>query len=68
MDLILAILLYLHVLVSPGTYLQSFINQKQVEYQDQINAVENDPAQMQIVNQQYMPQVSGIVVIDDTHN
>lgn len=68
MDLIIAILLYLHVLVSPGTYFQSYINQKQVEYQDQINAVENDPAQMQIVNEQYMPQVSGIVVIDDTHN
>jgi hypothetical protein len=64
MELILAILLYLHVIVSPATYTKTYIDQLQVEYQDQINKVEADPVQMQIVNDQYMPQVNGIVIID----
>lgn len=66
METILAILLYLHIIASPGTYNQSYINQVTAQNQAQITAVENDPAQMQIVNTTYLPQVSQIIIIDDT--
>lgn len=66
METILAILLYLHLIVSPGTYKQSYINQLYSDNQVKIEQVENDPVQMQIVNDQYMPQVPQIIIINDT--
>lgn len=68
METIIAILIYLHILVSPGTYYQSYINAEIQANQTKIDEVENDPAQMDIVNKVYLPQVSQIVIIDDTHN
>ena len=66
METVIAILLYLQLIFSPGTYKQSYINRLQYENQARIDEVQRDPAQMEIVDQQYRPQVKGVVIINDT--
>jgi len=63
MDTIIAILLYMQLLQSPGTYQQSQIDQLQAQYQHEINVIQNDPVQMQEVNQVYLPKVQDVIVI-----
>lgn len=64
MQLLLAILLYLRFIVSPATYEKSYIDLLQQQHQSEIQSVQNDPAQMDIVNSQYMEPASQIIIID----
>lgn len=65
METIIAILLYLQLIVSPGTYTDTYINQLETTHQVEINAVQADPAQMEVVNSVYLPQVSQVIVINE---
>lgn len=65
MEILLAILLYLQLIVSPGTYTQSHINNLEITHQVEINEVKADPVRMEEVNRVFMPQVSQVVVIND---
>ncbi len=63
MHTLIAILLYMQVIQSPGTYHQSQIEQLQVQYHYQIVAIQNDPVQMQQVQQVYLPMAQDVIVI-----
>lgn len=63
MQTLLAILLYMQLIQSPGTYSQSQIDQLEIQYQVQIQNIQNDPIQMQEVNEVYRPQTVSIIVI-----
>jgi hypothetical protein len=65
METILAILLYLQLIMSPGTYTDTYINQLETAHQVEIDAVQADPEQMEIVNSVYLPKVSQVIVIND---
>lgn len=68
MEQLLAILLYLVVITSPNTYLQTEINQYEIDNQAQVDAVENDPVLLPQVVQTYGPATANIVVVDDWDN
>jgi hypothetical protein len=65
MQLLLAILLYLRLIFSPGVYQESYIRFLEKEHQAEIQAVQNDPQQMEIVNRDYMGPAEQVIVIDD---
>lgn len=63
MQLLLAILLYLRVIVSPGTYTEEQIRIFIEHNQTRIDAVQNDKAAMDQVKEIYVPQADGIIII-----
>lgn len=63
MNTLMAILLYMQVIQSPGVYTQAQIDQLQLQYQLEIQIIMNDNAQMHEVNSDYLPQVPNIVII-----
>lgn len=65
MSLFIAILLYLSQIVSPGTYYQSEIDQLIDDNQASINAILNDPAAMQDVEDNYVELVEDVVIWQD---
>jgi hypothetical protein len=65
MNLLLAVLLYLNVITSPGTYNLSYINTEGNTLQTQVQQTEADTAKMTIINTVYLPRVNDIVIIDD---
>jgi 2-C-methyl-D-erythritol 4-phosphate cytidylyltransferase len=65
MNTTLAVLLYMHLIISPGTYFQSDIDAMATANQQQITIIENDPDQMQIVQNDDMPMVEKIVIVND---
>jgi hypothetical protein len=65
MEIILAIMLYLQLIFSPGTYYKTQIDTIQNDNWNSISAVMGDQAQMEVVNSSYLPRVSQIVVIDN---
>jgi len=65
MNLILAILMYLNILLPGGTYYQSFINNEITELETQIVLIENDPVQMETVDDVYLDQVPSITILTD---
>lgn len=66
MQLLLAILLYLQLIFSPGTYEESYIRLLEAQHQPEIQAVQNDPAQMDIVHAEYMEPANQVIVIDNS--
>ena len=65
MQILLAILLYLHIINPGNTYYQSFINNENLLLAPSIELIEDDPDQMDTINNVYYPQVDTIVIIDD---
>ena len=65
MNLILAILMYLNILVPGNTYYQSFINDEINALVPQIELIEDDPVQMEEVDDVYLPQVPSITILTD---
>ncbi|MDQ3072616.1 MAG: hypothetical protein M3Q97_05075 [Bacteroidota bacterium] len=65
MQTLLAILLYLGHIHSPGTYYESYILNLEQQYRPAIEQVENDPDQMMIVDRDFRPQTEQIIVISD---
>jgi len=65
MQLLLAVLLYLNILAPDNTYYLSFIDAEEALLAPTIELVEDDPVQMEIVNDIYMPMVQRIIVADD---
>ncbi len=65
MEIVVAILIYIAVIVSPGEYLQQeidmFIDQHQVE----IDHIQQDPAQMDVVHNEFLPQVEFVIIDAD---
>jgi len=65
MSIILAVLMYLNILIPGGTYYQSYITDTINDMTPQIELIEDDPVQMDEVDDVYLPQVSSIVIIAD---
>ena len=65
-QIIIAILLYLGIISSPNTYHLTQLKAYENQYTVQINDVMSDPAQMQIVQRDYLPLGDEIIIIDDT--
>jgi hypothetical protein len=63
MQLLLAILLYLRIIVAPGTYTEKHIRCLENDNREKIDAVRNDKATMDIIQRDYIPQTDGIVII-----
>ena len=63
MQLLLAILLYLRVIFSPGTYTEKQIRTFEEHHKGQIESVKNDKAAMDQVEEIYLPQADHIVII-----
>ena len=66
MEAILAIMLYLVLIFSPGTYYQSEIDDLYDANATQINAVQNDATLNPTVQSTYGPDVEYLNVVDDT--
>lgn len=64
MHTLLSILLYLNVVCSPCAYTTLQINQIETANQLQVDQIENNPAQLQLVETQYGQQADAIIVID----
>lgn len=64
METLLAILLYLQIIFSPGTYEKTYIDNLEIEHQTEIQNVQNNPEQMRIVNEVYLPQVEHVIIIN----
>jgi hypothetical protein len=65
MNLILAILLYLNILAPGDTYYQSYITDTINSITTQIELIEDDPAQMDEVDDVYLPEVPSIIIVSD---
>ena len=65
MEAILAIMLYLSLIFSPGSYYQSEIDDLYMDNQVEINEVQNDAQLNPMVQSTYGPQVEYILVADD---
>jgi len=65
MQLILSILLYLNIISSPGTYMQSDIDNDVIQNQPAINAVQADPVMLNTVIANFQNDVLGITILDD---
>ncbi|RYZ99697.1 MAG: hypothetical protein EOP47_16100 [Sphingobacteriaceae bacterium] len=63
MNTLLAILLYMQLIQSPGTYNRAYIDQLEMQNHAQIQMILNDPIQMQDVNSTYLLQVPNIVIL-----
>ncbi|MGZ5242588.1 MAG: hypothetical protein ACXWD4_01580 [Bacteroidia bacterium] len=63
MQTLLAILLYMQLIQSPGTYTQDHIDQLEIQHHAEIQIIMNDPAQMDEVNNVYMPEAPKIVIV-----
>ena len=67
METILAILLYMHLIVSPGSYLKTEIDMMATKNKVEINRIESDPAKMDLIHKEYDDDVVHITIIDDSH-
>jgi hypothetical protein len=63
--ILLEILLYLRLIVGPGTYQESHIYDLQTSNQTTISAIQTDPVLFAQINQQYAGEASQIIVLDD---
>jgi len=63
MQTLLAILLYMHLIQSPGTYTQQYIDQLELQHQAEIQIIMNDPVQMNEVNTLYLIETPKVVII-----
>lgn len=63
MQTLLAILLYMQVIQSPGTYTQVHIDQLEMQHHAEIQIIMNDPVQMNEVNTFYLQEVPKIVIV-----
>ena len=63
MQLLLAILLYLRVIVAPGTYTEKHINTQVEQNRQQIEAVQQDKLLMEKIEAEYIPRTDGIIII-----
>ncbi len=65
MEAILAIMLYLSLIFSPGSYYQSEIDDLYMDNQVEINEVQNDAQLNPMVQSTYGPQVEYIVISEE---
>jgi hypothetical protein len=63
MQLILAILLYLRVIVSPGTYTEKHIDLKVEENRARIEAIQSDKPLLEKIQNEYGPSTEFIVIV-----
>jgi hypothetical protein len=63
MQLLLAILLYLRIIVAPGTYTDKHIRCVADTNREKIDAVRNDKPTMDLIQRDYIPQTDGIIII-----
>ena len=68
MNVILAILLYLHVIVPNGTYTSCQIDQMQDANATQISNIENNNSLNDEIQIDYGPATESITIIDQTCN
>ena len=64
MDLIVAILIYLGILISPGQYGQSEIDRLSEENKDRIYEIRENESVMDQIIQDLKNNVEGVIVID----
>ncbi len=65
MEAILAIMLYLSLIFSPGSYYQSEIDDLYMDNQVEINEVQNDAQLNPTVQSTYGPQVEYVNILQD---
>lgn len=65
---LLAVLLFLTYIVSPGTYSTATIYSIEQQHQAQVDAVENDPVLYNQVKMDYTDEASRIILKDEIEN
>lgn len=65
-QIIIAIMLYLQIIVSPATYNLSDLKALEQQHHAEIEAVRNDPGQMNVVEDVYVPRTEEVIIIYDT--
>ncbi len=65
MTVLLSILLYLTVIVSPGAYYHAEIDAFEQQYEPEITAIQQDPDLTADILETYGPQTESIIFLDD---
>ncbi len=64
MEILLSLLLYLSVIVSPASYYDYEIEAFETAHQQEIDAIEQDPVLVQQIVDQFREDVVNILIID----
>lgn len=64
LETLVCILLYLNVMVSPGTYTMSEVGQFETDHSTEISEIHSDPTFEAVVVQTFQPQLEFIEIID----